>query len=89
MPYKVFYNDGDTDHNVGNYDDFHSAYKATRAAFPEMTSATSSNRWHVMLYDYAKKLMENTNTGTPLNVAYQHSSPNPEEETISLYITIV
>ena len=89
MPYKVFYNDGDTDHDVGNYDDFPTAYKAAHAAFPEMTSATSGNRWHVILYDYAKKLMGNTNTGTPLKVAYQHSSPNPEDEVISLYIIIV
>lgn len=87
MPYIVNYNDGERDHKVGEYTDFTAAYKAAHAKFPEMTSATDGNRWHVMMLAYAKKLMEEATEGqNPLKIAYQEATPNPEDDVFSVYI---
>ena len=86
MPYEVRYSDNGFDTLVvGSYDDFASAYKAARATFPEMAELIHNNRWHVMMYAYAKQLIEDTND--PLKVAYQDPTPNPEDEVVSVYIS--
>jgi len=90
MPFEVSYSDNNVDTIlVGLYNDFQSAYKAARATFPEMASLTNGTRWHVMMYAYAKQLMEDKLSNDPLNVAYQDPTPNPEDEVISVHITKV
>ena len=52
------------------------AYKA--AIKPEMR--IGPNRWHVMLWDYARTKMLELKPGESLDIAWQHETPNPEDE---------
>ena len=60
----------------------HEAYQA--AMRPEMQQGP--NRWHVMMYLYAKKQMEALASGQSIDIAWQDPCPNPEEETVRISI---
>ena len=87
MPYKVSYDDGVDSYNVGTYETIIDAYNAARNTYPEMSVPAVGNRWHVMMYAYAKQLLEDMgDMKDSIKVAYQEPTPNPEDEVISVYI---
>jgi hypothetical protein len=89
MPYEVTYNDGLTTHHVGNYETIAGAYKAACNSFPEMSLPEIGNRWHVMMFAYAKQLLEEMGTKKEsIKVAYQEPTPNPEDDVFAVYISL-
>jgi len=58
------------------------AYQA--AMRPEMK--VGPNRWHVMMYYYAKTQLEGLAPGQCIDIAWQDPSPNPEEEVVRISI---
>jgi hypothetical protein len=59
------------------------AYKA--AMKPEMR--VGPNRWHVMMWDYANSKMQALGPGESVDIAWQHATPNPEDEVTRITIT--
>jgi hypothetical protein len=87
MPYIVTYNDSVSVHTIGTYDTISGAYKAARNSFPEMSIPEDGNRWHVMMYAYAKQLLEAMgDMKDAIRVAYQEPTPNPEDDVFAVYI---
>jgi hypothetical protein len=84
MPYVVSYDDGADSYHVGTYETIIDAYNAARNTYPEMSAPVVGNRWHVMMYAYAKELLEDLKGS--IKVAYQEPTPNPEDDVISVYI---
>jgi hypothetical protein len=83
MPsYTVTFNDGLSNKQVGTFTDFKDAYKA--AITPEMREENAHNRWHIMMYDYAKNSIA---TDNQLRIAYQEPTPNPEDDVCTVFIT--
>ena len=62
--------------------DVKAAYQA--AMRPEMK--VGPNRWHVMMYYYAKTQLEGLAPGQCIDIAWQDPSPNPEEEVVRISI---
>ena len=87
MIYQVSYNDGAQVHVVGNYETIAEACKAARSSHPEMSIPAEGNRWHVMMFAYARQLLEEMgDMKDSIKVAYQEPTPNPEDDVISVYI---
>jgi len=59
------------------------AYKA--AMKPEMR--VGPNRWHVMMWPYALSQMQALGPGESVDIAWQHATPNPEDEVERITIT--
>jgi len=82
LTYTVTFNDGLLTTEIGSFLDFKEAYLA--AITKEMRDENMHNRWHIMMYDYAKNNIINNN---PLRVAYQECTPNPEDDVCTVFIT--
>jgi hypothetical protein len=82
MPlFVVIISDGITANHLGSFDEFKDAYKI--AITQQMREENATNRWHIMMYDFAKN---NMTTSNPLKVAFQEPTPNPEDEVNAVYI---